>query len=250
MGNIYLQTISGQRMHCAGTGRVRIRVPGLTEVEVDVLVVEEKPLGFEFILGMNAVIALGGVEIISTDRVRFGPNKVTEEASSAVGAVVNAEEVVSSTVGAVMSADEVSSSVGAEVRDEASCGSLQQENPAVPAGGEDNARKMKSMLSSSSEQIVIKSESIRIDEKDYTVVFEPKNRTWTVEWKWAGGQAPEGMKNKVAAYTVPEDRRSEYEAELEKWIDEGWLVPYDETEHGRPEGLIPLMRCCRSERRR
>ena len=35
--------------------------------------------------------------------------------------------------------------------------------------------------------------------------------------------------------------RREYESELEKWINEGWLLPYNEKEFGKPKGLIPLM---------
>lgn len=35
--------------------------------------------------------------------------------------------------------------------------------------------------------------------------------------------------------------RKEYEVELEKWIEERWLLPYDEKEFGKPKGLIPLM---------
>ena len=60
------------------------------------------------------------------------------------------------------------------------------------------------------------------------------------EW-WAERREPEILRNKIAAYSVPEEWPDAYEAELKRWIDEGWLVPYSETEHGKPEGLIPLM---------
>ena len=54
--------MNGQMMRCAGTGKVRIRTSEGAEVDVNVLVVHERPLGFEFILGMNALTALGGVK--------------------------------------------------------------------------------------------------------------------------------------------------------------------------------------------
>ena len=45
----------------------------------------------------------------------------------------------------------------------------------------------------------------------------------------------------MAQYAVPAEARQEYENELETWIQNGWLVPYDETVLGKPRGLIPLM---------
>ncbi|XP_043225494.1 uncharacterized protein LOC122383282 [Amphibalanus amphitrite] len=34
---------------------------------------------------------------------------------------------------------------------------------------------------------------------------------------------------------------TEYDAELESWLRNGWLQPYDEAVHGPPRGLVPLM---------
>ena len=69
--DVCMVTVSGQRLHCAGTADVRVQVPGLTEVVVDALVVEKKPLGFCAILGMDGVKALGGVTVRSPSEVRF-----------------------------------------------------------------------------------------------------------------------------------------------------------------------------------
>ena len=40
---------------------------------------------------------------------------------------------------------------------------------------------------------------------------------------------------------MKEQAREEYEAELETWINNDWLLECDEEEHGPPKCLIPLM---------
>ena len=58
-----VMTMSGERQRCEGVGRVQLRVSNGDSVVVDVYVVDFKPLGFEFILGVNGISALGGVTI-------------------------------------------------------------------------------------------------------------------------------------------------------------------------------------------
>ena len=169
---------------------------------------------------MNAVTAVGGVTIASSDRVRFGS-----------AAVMEAECVT----------------VSAVAREEVDCSSGEQEEPAVSVTGEAESASKETPASAVSEQTRRTASSLCIDEKDYKVVFDSNTRTWMVEWKWAEQQEPETLRNNVTAYSVPEDRRKEYEDEVQRWITEGWLVPCDETEHGKPEGLIPLMRCFKRE---
>lgn len=45
----------------------------------------------------------------------------------------------------------------------------------------------------------------------------------------------------MEAYSVRDDVRKQYEEELEKWIADGWLLPYDDSKYGPAKGLIPLM---------
>ena len=57
-------TVSGQRQRCEDVGRVKLCVGNGSPLVVDVYVVDFKPLGFEFILGINGISALGGVTIL------------------------------------------------------------------------------------------------------------------------------------------------------------------------------------------
>ena len=64
--------MSGERQRCEGVGRVQIRVSNGDSVVVDVYVVDFKPLGFEFIVGVNGISALGGVTISPSLAMHFG----------------------------------------------------------------------------------------------------------------------------------------------------------------------------------
>ncbi|KAF0293263.1 hypothetical protein FJT64_008856 [Amphibalanus amphitrite] len=120
-------TVSGGRYECRGTGPVRVGVCSGVSADVNALVVADRPLGFDLVLGMDAVVALGGVTVKSADESVFGC-ELTEVAGGAAGEPVAAR-------------------------------------PARP----------------------------------------------------------------------------EYDAELESWLRNGWLQPYDEAVHGPPRGLVPLM---------
>lgn len=79
------------------------------------------------------------------------------------------------------------------------------------------------------------------DAKDFTVRYNHDSREWTVVWKWNEGVEPVYLPNTVAEYRIPSEVRSEYEAEINKWISDGWLVPYSENQHGRAVGTVPLL---------
>ena len=163
-----MRAINGENLNCVGEGIVTLSEPGAgtDTVRVAVLVVESRPLGFDVILGMNGISALGGV-MITGKSVVFGLGQ----------------------------------------------------KPAC--AGADN--------------------SIRVEEKDFAAEFSPDERCWTIEWKWTEGEEPSVLTNRVPEYSMSGDIRTEYETELRKWIDDGWLVPYDEAVLGKAKGLIPLM---------
>ena len=64
-------TASGHDLWCIGTADVRVIIPGLDPVTISALVVRTRPLGFQMVLGMNGVQALGGVSVRSPSDVFF-----------------------------------------------------------------------------------------------------------------------------------------------------------------------------------
>lgn len=60
---VEIATVNGQSQACEGVASVRATSNGQS-VLIDVYVVAYRPLGFDFILGMNGVEAFGGITII------------------------------------------------------------------------------------------------------------------------------------------------------------------------------------------
>ena len=68
--------------------------------------------------------------------------------------------------------------------------------------------------------------------------------------KWAEGKEPGVVHNQASEYAVPQDARELYEKELQRWIDDEWLLPYDEQTYGPDKGLIPLMAVMQRDKRK
>ena len=83
--------------------------------------------------------------------------------------------------------------------------------------------------------------AMEVDEPDFRVVYDGNKKIWTVAWKWAGDSEPDALRNTVAEYAVASSAQAEYESEIEEWITNGWLKPYDDRKYGPAKGLIPLM---------
>ena len=202
-------TMSDERQRCEGVGRVQLRVCNDDSVVVDVYVVDFKPLGFEFILGVNGISALGGVTISPSLAMHFG--SADEKPICAVATQVE------KTVGAGVTQAE--KTVGAGVT---------QSEKTVGAG----VTKVEKTVGAG---------AIEIDEPDFRVLFDASEKAWTVKWKWSDDAEPDALRNRVTEYAIPTAARSSYEEEIQEWIANGWLEPYDDKKLGPAKGLIPLM---------
>ena len=78
---------------------------------------------------------------------------------------------------------------------------------------------------------------MKIEDSDFTAEFD--GHRWVVEWKWENGEPL--LHNQCSQYAVPGEYKSEYEAELDQWVADGWLELYDRHVHGDVTGVIPLM---------
>ena len=61
----------GPHMICCGEGVVRIGIGNGPLVAVQTLVVDRELLGYELLLGLNAITQLGGIAMSGTSKVRF-----------------------------------------------------------------------------------------------------------------------------------------------------------------------------------
>uniref|UniRef100_A0A5S6R0A2 Integrase catalytic domain-containing protein n=1 Tax=Trichuris muris TaxID=70415 RepID=A0A5S6R0A2_TRIMR len=164
---VSLLAVDGKELRCQGTGIVSLEQNGGRRATVEAIIVNAKPLGFDFVLGMNGIEALGGVTVSKGPRVSFG-----------------------------------------------------SESAEICSAGVD---------------------AIRLEERDFSVAYDPVTRVWSAAWKWTGGEGPAVLKNSVKEYSPSAWARASYEKELEKWIQKAWLVPYDCRRYGPVKGLIPLM---------
>ena len=67
-----VMTINGLSQACYGVGTVTIYDEKSNTAEVDILVMQEKPLGYDLLLGIDAIRALGGVIITVAGGVILG----------------------------------------------------------------------------------------------------------------------------------------------------------------------------------
>lgn len=72
-----------------------------------------------------------------------------------------------------------------------------------------------------------------VEDPDFRAEFD--GQRWEVAWMWKRG--PPELRNRIAQYAVDKGIRDAYDAELTRWIEEGWLVACDRPEHG----IIPLL---------
>ncbi|CAM1316345.1 Uncharacterised protein r2_g2574 [Pycnogonum litorale] len=75
--------MSGQRYMCKGVGSVAVQFGEIEAGGVEVFVVGTRPLDFEFILGINGIRALGGVQITPALTVSFGPTPLNHVCGAA-----------------------------------------------------------------------------------------------------------------------------------------------------------------------
>ena len=76
-----------------------------------------------------------------------------------------------------------------------------------------------------------------IDDKDFVARFVEDH--WIVSWKWKEGVSPPVLKNNIGCYNhnLVGEKKASFEAEVERWISEGILVPWQ----GEVGGFLPLM---------
>ena len=209
-----VMTVSCQRQSYGGVGRVQLRVCNGDSVVVDVHVVDFKPLGFEFILGINGILALGGVTIFSSLSTRFGSAETDEKPVCAV-----ATKVEKPVCAIAMKVQKRVCAVAIKVEKRVCAVATKIEKPVCRPTG-----------------------AIKIDEPDFFVSFDVTEKASTVYiWKLSDVDEPNALRNRVTEYSNSSNARLSYEEEIEEWITNGWLEPYDDEKVGPAKGLIPLM---------
>ena len=233
MKTVDVMTVSGERQRCEGVGRVKLRVGNGSSVVVDVYVVDFKPLGFEFILGINGISALGGVTILPSLATLFGSAKTDERPVCAV-----ATQLEKPVCAVATQLEKPVCAVATQLEKPVYAVATQLEKPICAVATNVEKPVYAYAVATKTEKPVC---AIEIDEPDFCASFDPSEKAWTVTWKWSDDAEPHAMRNRVSEYSIPTSARLSYEAEIEEWITNGWLEPYDDEKLGPAKGLIPLM---------
>ena len=226
-----VMTMSGERQPCEGVGRVQLRVYNGDSVVADVYVVDFKPLGFEFILGVNGISALGGMTISPSLAMHFG--SADEKPICAVATQVE------KTVGAGVTQAEKTVGAGVTQAEKTVGAGVMQVEKMVGAGVTQAEKTVGAGVTRVDK--TVGAGAIEIDEPDFRVLFDASKKPWTVTWKWSDDAEPDALRNKVTEYAIPTAARSSYEEGIQEWIANGWLELYDDNRLGPAKGLIPLM---------
>jgi hypothetical protein len=71
---------------------------------------------------------------------------------------------------------------------------------------------------------------MKIDDQDFSASF--MDGKWVIRWKWKEGIQDPILENTIAHYRIDEVAREEFDVEVNEWIRQGWLQPYQ----GRSKG--------------
>ena len=223
---VTISTMGGSTLGCLGVSQVTLSAGG-SWVTLPALVMAVRPMGVDFVLGMDGISALGGVRVRSSTDVGLG--QVCGAVSQHPTAGGAAERTDSGAAGRAAAA---SGAAGRAAADSGAAGRAAADSGAAGRAAAD---------SGAAKPAVGGTEALTIDAKDFTASFDSSACAWTVAWKWTDGAGPSSLANHVPQYTVAASAREQYDEELESWLQNGWLQPYDERVLGPPRGLIPLM---------
>ena len=65
-------TADGRTLNYRGYGRIKVEVGQVLSVDIEALVVDKQFLGFDLLLGINAIKELSGVYLMESGKAHFG----------------------------------------------------------------------------------------------------------------------------------------------------------------------------------
>ena len=88
-------------------------------------------------------------------------------------------------------------------------------------------------------------EQVTLEMDDFTVWWDETEKRWVLTWKWKDGQPPTrpvgpGI-GKYARAQLSDAQEELFQKELHTWLENKWLVPYDEAVHGPLGAVLPLL---------
>ena len=85
---------------------------------------------------------------------------------------------------------------------------------------------------------------VELSTDDFVVHWSAEDKNWTLMWKWIDDVEPSGIGSGIGEYPrnkLSPEEETQFHAELQTWITNGWLVPHDPDVHGEPGAVLPLI---------
>lgn len=201
-----LMTVGGDEIRCEGMKEVKLTIRG-DVLTVNVIVLEKLIGGIDVVMGMDVIVRLGGIRVVGGRvPVMFGKeaDKVVRSGERQCAMTVGVD-----TEGKPVKATKVEIERGIHT------------NAVLPKIGNEELKGVNSCI---------------IKDKDFVAEFDGEK--WEVEWFWKG-ESPV-LKNRVSCYEhgLEGDVRDKFDEEVDRWIDEGILMPWGEEV---VDGVLPLM---------
>ena len=81
---------------------------------------------------------------------------------------------------------------------------------------------------------------------DGSVCWIADDKRWEVTWQWSSGVAPattidSGVCVYLCSKFSAEEEEKHFCSEVESWIAKGWLIKHDQSVHGEPAAVLPLL---------
>ena len=87
---------------------------------------------------------------------------------------------------------------------------------------------------------------------DCEVAFDAEEGFWEVSWRWQDGAAPTfPLGSGIGEYSrqkLSDDQESKFVQEVQNWVNQKWLVPYDESQHGKMGCVLLLLAVCQEHK--
>ncbi|XP_065196213.1 uncharacterized protein LOC135827687 [Sycon ciliatum] len=166
---------------------------------------------------------------------------VVDDLASVDADVLLGVDIISGHGGVVLQYDELTGQLC-----RAQFGSL-PETPSVPPPDSSSSKNLSRHVTISEENGVV-----RLDMSDGTATFNPADGYWEIAWRWSAGNPPKDrVGSGLGEYSrkkLSEEQEQLFRAEVQMWIDQGWLVPHDAEVHGSPIAVLPLLANCQEHK--
>ena len=87
--------------------------------------------------------------------------------------------------------------------------------------------------------------NVSLDDDDFSVSWSESAQCWQVEWKWVNGVPPSSpIGSGIGEYSrksLTPEQELQFQAEVNGWLENGWLEPYDCEKQGEIGAVLPLM---------